>query len=81
MKQDRKRAAAISAVAAYITAEEVAFAITEAEAETFSQAGAPSVERSAAATSVWSLSGRQQQMQMRTLMQMKALQRGAGWRR
>ena len=81
MKQDRKKAAAISAVASYITAEEAAFAMTEAEAEILSQAEAPSVERSAAATSVWSLSGRQQQMQMRNLMQLKALQRGTGRQR
>jgi len=81
MKQDRKKAAAISAVAAYVTAEEAAFAITETEAETFPQAEVGAAGRSAAATSVWSLSGRQQQMQMRNLMQMKALQRGTGWQR
>ena len=81
MKPDRKRAAAISAVAAYISAEEAAFAITEAEVETFPQAEAPLGDRSAAAMSIWSLSGRQQQMQMRNLMQMKALQRGTGWQR
>ena len=80
MKQDRKKAAAISAVAAYITAEEAAFADMQAAPETSRQTEMPA-ERPAASTAVWSLSGRQQQMQMRNLMQMKALHRGSGCQR
>lgn len=81
MKADRKQAAAISAVVGYIKAQEEAVAGIEAEPAAISavEATAPAVP--AAGISVWSLSGRQQQMQMRNLMQMKALQRAAGWRR
>jgi hypothetical protein len=79
MTHDPKRAAAIAAVAAYITAEEAAFAETAEDAgET--EAGVPAGRTPGPWPSVWGLSGRQQQMQMRNLMQMKALHRGGGLR-
>ena len=81
MKQDRKKAAAISAVAAYIKAEEAELAIVEAEPAAAGEAQAKAAARPAAPIAVWGLSGRQQQMQMRNLVQMKALQRGAAGRR
>ena len=81
MKADRKQSAAISAVVSYIKAQEEAFASTEPESGEFSAVEAPGTGMPAPAMSVWNLSGRQQQMQMRNLMQMKALQRAVGWRR
>lgn len=81
MKQDRKKAAAISAVAAYIKAEEAELAIAEAEPAAAGEAQAKAAAGPAAPIAVWGLSGRQQQMQMRNLVQMKALQRGAAGRR
>lgn len=80
MKKDRKKAAAISAVAAYITAEEAALAVEEAEFSAAAEEQVPAAARPAAPIAVWGLSGRQQQMQMRNLMQIKALQRGGGLR-
>ncbi len=76
MKPDPKKAAAISAVAACIKLEEEA--ALSMEPESLDAAGVvetPAEERPAAAPVVWGLSGRQQQMHMRNLMQMKALQR------
>ena len=82
MKQDRKKTAAIAAVAAYIKSQEEAAIFMEPQ-----PAKADSIEAPAAGptpqavTPVWRVSGRQQQMQMRNLMQMKVLQRATGWRR
>jgi len=82
MKPDRKKTAAIAAVAAYIKSQEEAAIFMEPR-----PAKADSIEAPAAGptpqpvTPVWRVSGRQQQMQMRNLMQMKALQRAGGWRR
>ena len=79
MKPDQKETAAIAAVAAYIKSQEEAAIFMEPEpaiAEGVEAGLAP-----VAAMPVWRVSGRQQQMQMRNLMQMKALQRAGGRRR
>jgi len=61
MAKDKKRAAALSAVIAYMKNEEQ----QRIEAGPIPPAGSPSV-------SVWGLSGRQAQMQLRSLMQLRA---------
>ncbi len=80
MKRDPKRAAAVSAVAAYIKAGEEEALATEAETAEVSRPAAPA-SAGAAPAALWSLSGRQQQMQMRSLVQMKALHRTGSLRR
>ncbi|MBS3757420.1 MAG: hypothetical protein KGY61_02035 [Desulfobacterales bacterium] len=80
MKPDPKKAAAISAVAAYIKSGEEAALSAESEPAEAVAVQSPAAEGPAPAMAVWALSGRQQQMQMRNLMQMKALQRSAHWR-
>lgn len=77
MKPDRKRAAAISAVVCYMKSQEEAVAEMEPE---FAEVSGPRTPAAAAPAGAWGLSGRQQQMQMRNLMQVKALQRGGGRR-
>ena len=69
MEDDKKIAAAISAVMAYIKTEEEIMLMQ-------SSAGASGYQASPAdlapTASAWGLSGRQQAMQMRSLMQVKA---------
>jgi hypothetical protein len=79
MKPDQKETAAIAAVAAYIKSQEEA--ATFVEPEPAIAEGVEAGPASIAAMPVWRVSGRQQQMQMRNLMQMKALHRAGGWRR
>lgn len=70
-ENDRKRkkmAAAISAVTAYIKSGEELAAMQAAPAA----AAAPAPEKPAAMPSLWGISGRQELMQMRNMMQMKA---------
>jgi hypothetical protein len=70
MDDQKKISAAIAAVMHYINEEEAV--LLQAAMGT----QAPSVRASAAGFSPWSLNGRQVQMQMRNLMQMRAFQRG-----
>ncbi len=68
MENRKKIAAAVSAVMNYITTEE--------EAVCIQAMAAPAVEPvpeayAAAPVKLWGMSGRQSQMQMRTMMQMK----------
>lgn len=68
MENSKKIAAAVSAVMNYITTEE--------EAVCIQAMAAPAVEPvseayAAAPVKLWGMSGRQAQMQMRTMMQMK----------
>lgn len=81
MKQDRKKTAAIAAVAAYIKSQEEAAVGVAPEPVKAAAAEMPETVLPAAAIPVWRVSGRQHQMQLRNLMQMKALQRATGWRR
>lgn len=65
----RKRAAAITAVACYLQLEAEAAAAAALPA-------APTAEPAAAGPKPWALAGRQGQMQLRTLMQLRAFGRG-----
>jgi hypothetical protein len=66
MNTEKKRAAAVSAVLAYIRKEE------ESRSATIQ---APALSRET--PNLWGVGGRQSQMQMRTMMQLKAFH---GWR-
>ena len=66
MDNQKKISAAIAAVMHYIQEEEAIL-----------MQQAPSVSAPAAAFSPWSMNGRQTQMQMRNLMQMRTFQRGS----
>ncbi|MFC1826056.1 hypothetical protein ACFLYZ_01540 [Thermodesulfobacteriota bacterium] len=66
MDKEKKQAAAIAAVTLYLKAEQEAAAMQAAAAAQIS-----SVSHAAPPLKVWGLSGRQAQMQMRNMMQMK----------
>ena len=66
MKKDKKRAAAIAAVTTYIQSERE----SQIAAQIASLPGPP--KRPPAGAGAWTLSGRQSQMQMRNMMQMKS---------
>jgi len=66
MDLEKKQAAAIAAVTLYLKAEQEAAAM-----QGMAAAQIPSVSHAAPPLKVWGLSGRQAQMQMRSLMQMK----------
>ncbi len=70
MDDQKKLAAAVGAVMAYIASEEEALCMRAA-------AGAPATAAAAPAAPVnsWGLGGRQAMMQLRTLMQMKTFHR------
>lgn len=71
MGDNKKKVAAISAVMSYLRQEEEAFALQQLHAaHGISHPAASQVESNA-----WGKSGRQAQMQIRNLMQMKALYR------
>ena len=72
MDNQKKISAAIAAVMHYIHEEEAVFM----QAAMGGRAQAPSVFAPAAGFSLWSMNGRQAQMQMRNLMQMRSFQRG-----
>jgi hypothetical protein len=69
MKHKKKITAAIAAVTQYIRMEEEAVLMQQAAMGGMPQA--PSVSAPAAPISPWSMNGRQTQMQMRNLMQMR----------
>jgi len=71
MEIDKKMAAAIAAVMAYIESEEEAVALQAASA--------PRPEAPAPPLRLWGLNGRQTMMQLRNLMQLKAFH-GTRWR-
>ena len=69
MSDKKKKMAAIAAVAYYIKSEQEAMALSQCQ-------GAPVTETEEPVPMVlnlWGISGRQQQMQMRSMMQLKAL--------
>ena len=68
MDDQKKMAAAVGAVMAYIKSEEEALCMQAA-------AGAPAAAVPAPALNLWGVSGRQDMMQMRNLMQMKTFHR------
>lgn len=74
MEADKKRAAIASAVIAYIQTEEEALCLQRLQAGAAESAPAPAP---AAVYKPWGFSGRQEQMQLRGLMQLKAFQ---GWK-
>jgi len=69
MKDNKKVTAAIAAVTQYIRMEEETVLMQQAAMGGMPQA--PSVSAPATAISPWSMNGRQTQMQMRNLMQMR----------
>lgn len=66
-KMSVKAAVAVAAVLAYIKSEEEAILTATMPAEVL-----PEQTRQAPRSGVWALNGRQTQMQMRSMMQMKA---------
>ncbi len=68
MKDNKKATAAIAAVMHFIQEEE---AILMQQAAMGSMPQAPAVSAPATANSPWGMNGRQTQMQMRNLMQMR----------
>ena len=66
MDTEKKQAAAIAAVTLYLKAEQEAAATQAAAA-----AQLPSVSHAVPPLKLWGLGGRQTQMQMRSMMQMK----------
>jgi hypothetical protein len=74
MGDDPKIAAAIAAVMQYIKTEEEAIAMQSAMAATASQMPAPA-RQPAAAIKPWGVSGRQAQMQMGQLMQLRTFRK------
>ena len=73
MTDDKKVTAAIAAVMSYLQDEEAV--CMQAAMSGLPQAPAAATAAVTAAFKPWGISGRQAQMQMRNLMQMKALQR------
>ena len=75
MTNDKKVAAAISAVMSYLQDEEA----VNAQAAMSGMPQAPAVSAASAANLIkpWGMSGRQAQMQMRSLMQMRTFQRNS----
>jgi hypothetical protein len=73
MTKDKKVTAAIAAVMSYLQDEEA----VRAQAGMFGMPQAPAVSAAIAANLIkpWGMSGRQAQMQMRNLMQMRTFQR------
>ena len=72
MSEDKKMAAAIAAVMSYLQDEEAVYA--QAAMAGMPQATATAVS-AADIIKPWAMSGRQAQMQMRTLMQMRTFHR------
>ena len=70
MDSRKKKAAAISAVMSYIKTEEEAFSLQPIAAADHAPYSSAPVQ-----LKLWGISGRQAQMQMRNLMQMKAFHR------
>ncbi|MFP3998515.1 MAG: hypothetical protein ACLFNW_02995 [Desulfobacterales bacterium] len=69
---EKKKQAAVAAVMYYLACEKEALA-AQAENEIYEKAAeAPQAPAAAPGVQAWALSGRQQQMQMRVMVQMKA---------
>jgi hypothetical protein len=72
MQRDKKKAAAIAGVMAYLRQEEEALAM-----QAMAAGEAPGPSAPAVPFKPWGIAGRQAQMQMRSLMEMKAFH---GWK-
>lgn len=72
MAKNRKKAAAVTAVLHYLQEEEAAIVLA---AQAQGTAAPVSVSPPPQPVKLWAVSGRQAQMEMRTLMQMKAFHR------
>lgn len=71
MTDRKKKIAAIAAVSHYIKSEQEAMAFAQAQESGF--LSEPEIkEQPPLVLNLWGISGRQQQMQMRSMMQMKA---------
>jgi len=75
MLDRKKRIAAIAAVANYIKSEQEAVAFSQSQISGFVPTIAATKEQAPLVVNFWGISGRQQQMQMRSMMQMKAFLR------
>ncbi len=71
----KKKIAAITAVANYIKSEQEAIAFSQSRISHFVPEIKETKEQSPLVMNLWGISGRQQQMQMRSMMQIKALHR------
>ena len=73
MEIEKKRAAAVAAVTCYLKSEQEAAAMQAVAAQAAEQAQIVQAVEAAAAPplKVWGISGRQAQMQMRNMIQMK----------
>ena len=74
MSDRKKKIAAITAVANFIKSEQEAMAFSMSQDSDLTAPIAQTSEQSPP-VNLWGISGRQQQMQMRSMMQMKALHR------
>lgn len=75
MSDRKKKIAAIAAVANYIKSEQEAIAFSQSQVPHFQPAITEMKEQTPLVLNLWGISGRQQQMQMRSMMQMKAFRR------
>jgi len=74
MKDAKKKLAAICAVAQYIKTQEEAAALIQAQTQDSECQKKEASAFSPFHLNLWGLSGRQQQMQLRTMMQLKVFQ-------
>ncbi|MBC2716817.1 MAG: hypothetical protein HF978_16050 [Desulfobacteraceae bacterium] len=72
MSDRKKKIAVIAAVANYIKSEQEAVAFSMSQVAGLAPAIAETKEPAPLVMNLWGISGRQQQMQMRSMMQMKA---------
>ena len=72
MSDRKKKIAAIAAVVNYIKSEQEAFAFTQSQVSGFMPTITEVKEQAPLVLNLWGISGRHQQMQMRSMMQMKA---------
>lgn len=75
MTDKKKKFAAIAAVANYIKSEQEAIAFSQSQGSHFASAMPETKKPTPLVMNLWGISGRQQQMQMRSMMQMKAFRR------
>lgn len=72
MPDKKKKIAAIAAVTHYIKSEQEAAAFSQSQFAGFMTPPPEAKEQAPLVMNLWGISGRQQQMQMRSMMQMKA---------
>ncbi len=71
MSGKKKKIAVIAAVVNYIKSEHEAMAFSQSQSVHFTPAMTETKEQSPLGVNFWGMSGRQQQMQMRSMVQMK----------